>query len=651
VTGAPRWQTAPNASVRTASTPSGGINGVSPVTSAIAAWNSTAGNIAYSYFGQDDTATAGFTSFDSKNAVLYGDPNNEVSPPVVGRGGYWSSGATYSVGGENGFRAIDGGIDVVMDNISFTQSCLNTVLTHELGHTLGFRHANQNPDGSLPCNSLIQDCTTDAIMNSSVDCSWNGILKTYDNNAASTVYGDGPQCTPPTIQTQPQSQTITQGNQANLSVAMTAGSTGPFTYQWYVGTSGNTSSPVPGGTSSTINPSPTSTTMYWVRVTGQCAPAADSSTATVTVNTATCTPPSIQTQPQDKIITAGQQANLFVGASGTQQLTFQWYFGASGDTSQPVFGQTNATLTHAPTQTTSYWVRVTGQCAPVADSRSATVTVNQSECTAPVINQQPLSQTITQGTTATLTVGAAGTGPLVYQWFIGTPPTGTQTGSNLASLQVSPTVTTSYWVRVIGQCDPPAVSNAATVTVTSCQLPVITTEPGDQSIASGASATLSIAATGATTITWYRGPAGNKAIPIGVGNSVNTGALTQTTQFWANLTNTCGEKASRTVTVNVGSACTAPSITSVTPSMTIYKGSLITLNVLATGTAALHYQWYEGPTGNTTKPVGIDLSTFVTGPVNAETRFWVKVTNSCGNASSSTIDVNLHSSRRRSSRH
>ncbi len=95
-------------------------------------------------------------------------------------------------------------------------------------------------------------------------------------------------------------------------------------------------------------------------------------TKTVTINT--CTAPSITSQPSSTTIVTGQTATLSVTASGTATLSYQWYTGNSGNTSLPVGGGTNASLTVSPASTTSYWVRVTNGCG-TADSVTATVTV------------------------------------------------------------------------------------------------------------------------------------------------------------------------------------------------------------------------------------------------------------------------------------
>lgn len=85
----------------------------------------------------------------------------------------------------------------------------------------------------------------------------------------------------PTITVQPASVTIRKNTTAMLSVS--ASSPRPMTYQWYLGSSGNTTSPIPGATSSSYTtPKLQSTTSYWVRVTNSCG-ATNSATATVTV--------------------------------------------------------------------------------------------------------------------------------------------------------------------------------------------------------------------------------------------------------------------------------------------------------------------------------------------------------------------------------
>jgi hypothetical protein len=85
------------------------------------------------------------------------------------------------------------------------------------------------------------------------------------------------------IATQPASTTINSGQSATLSVV--AAGSGPFSYQWYDGTSGVTTTPVGTNSSSFTTPALSATKSYWVRVTSTCNGTAgvNSNTATVTV--------------------------------------------------------------------------------------------------------------------------------------------------------------------------------------------------------------------------------------------------------------------------------------------------------------------------------------------------------------------------------
>jgi len=86
-------------------------------------------------------------------------------------------------------------------------------------------------------------------------------------------------CIAPAITSQPQSVAVPAGTGVTLSVGATGTS---LTYQWYVGTTGVTTTPITGATGASVNVTPASTTTYWVRVSNSCG-MADSASATVTV--------------------------------------------------------------------------------------------------------------------------------------------------------------------------------------------------------------------------------------------------------------------------------------------------------------------------------------------------------------------------------
>jgi hypothetical protein len=151
-------------------------------------------------------------------------------------------------------------------------------------------------------------------------------------------------------------------------------------YQWFIGTAGNTDSPIAGATAASYTtPALSTTTRYWVRVSNP-GGSANSVTATITVNPG---PPVITRQPEDQTITAGQTATLVLEAAGAPPLSYQWYQGPTGTTTNPVAGATSANFTTPPlSATTQYWARVSNNLG-AADSRTVTVTV--SALTPPVL--------------------------------------------------------------------------------------------------------------------------------------------------------------------------------------------------------------------------------------------------------------------------
>ena len=117
-----------------------------------------------------------------------------------------------------------------------------------------------------------------------------------------------------------------------------------------------------------------------------------------------CTEPSITAQPQGQSIPSGQTGTLSVTATGTPPLTYQWYQGASGDTSTPLGANASSFTTPALTATTSYWVRVSNACGH-DDSAAATTTVmpcalSCSASVTPSTSAAPVAASFTSGVNA-----------------------------------------------------------------------------------------------------------------------------------------------------------------------------------------------------------------------------------------------------------
>lgn len=303
-----RWNVFPNAVnwySGTTTEPGAPGGGATAIQAAIASWDNDCGsNVNYVYAGTDDgTHTQGLHGPDGRNTVLFERDLSAwgVSPftctsnsysGTLGLGGVTSASGQNTVNGETFVTTTEG--DVEMNRglanctLLFNSGDFNSAVTHEIGHTLGFRHSDQNRTSDAACTSDTSlECSNTAIMKSFVAAGLNAALQTWDQHAVQAVYPGNvcapttpPTCTAPSITQQPASTSITAGGSTTLSVSSTG--TTPLSYQWYVGSSGNTASPIAGATGSSVTVSPTSTTSYWVRVSNSCG-SANSSTATVTI--------------------------------------------------------------------------------------------------------------------------------------------------------------------------------------------------------------------------------------------------------------------------------------------------------------------------------------------------------------------------------
>src|SRR6185312_6399383 len=121
------------------------------------------------------------------------------------------------------------------------------------------------------------------------------------------------------------------------------------------------------------------------------------------------------TQPTNQSLPVGATAVFAVTAAGTAPLNYQWSCNGTN-----LNGATNTTLTLSNVQLTdtgNYIVTVANLYG-ATNSATATLTVFGLP---PFITNQPASQSVFVGGSATFGVAARGTAPLIYQWsFNGT---------------------------------------------------------------------------------------------------------------------------------------------------------------------------------------------------------------------------------------
>jgi hypothetical protein len=348
-------------------------------------------------------------------------------------------------------------------------------------------------------------------------------------------------------------------------------------------------------------------------------------------------------------ITTGASSQITVSANGTAPLTYQLMRGnPPSGTSVGSASSSPILNTPALTITTTFYVDVSNSCGRLSTDP---VTITVQACSPPTTATASANPgSILAGTSTSLIVGSNGTGPLSYQWFTGNPPNGTAIPfANTQSISQSPSTNTTYYAQVSNSCGGPINSSPVTVTVTqSCTAPsnaVATATPG--TINAGQTSNLAVTASGTgLTFQWFTGnPPNGTSIPGATGANVPV-TPSATTTYFARVTGQCGTLDSNpvTVTVNVTPTCIDPTITTHPAGAIVLSGTSAVLNVEAGGTAPLHYQWFEGPTGDTSKPRGTDSPAFNTGAMTKKTQFWVQVRGNCtgdkrANSNTATVDV------------
>ena len=263
---------------------------------------------------------------------------------------------------------------------------------------------------------------------------------------------------------------------------------------------------------------------------------------------------------------------------------------------------------------------------------------------APTITTPPANQTVAAGQTATFTVVAGGTAPLSYQW----QKNGANiTGATSASYTTPITTTAdsgSAFAVVVTNTAGTVTSAAATLTVTAAAVaPTITTQPANQTVTAGQTATFTVVAAGTAPLTyqWQK----NGANLTGATSASYTTPATTTADsgstFRVVVANTAGTVTSAAATLTVTAAAVAPTITTPPANQTVTAGQTATFTVVAGGTAPLSYQWQKSGV-NIAGATSASYTTLVTTTTDSGSTFDVVVTNTAGTVTSAaaTLTVN-----------
>jgi pectate lyase len=393
-------------------------------------------------------------SFNNATPMDLRKRTNLTDPSLLGTGGDWTSLGT-GPGNTNNFPGITEGGQYTLqfsaqrtdvNSIQFTVTWFNT----STGATL----------------------STSVMDTSATNFSFDGIglrPQTGATSATGIVFNEVrvelvPAGTPPSINSQPQDQSIFTGQNAAFTVAVSG--TPPFSYQWYY----NNDTPLANGTNATLiitNAQLSDTGGYSVIVTNAIN-SVESDTAELTVTTPSA--PVIVSQPQGLTVFPGQSASFSVDADGSAPLTYQWYY----NTNTLLTNATSSTLTLTniqPAADGTYSV-IVGNFVSSTNSDFAELSVDTNPV-APAFTLEPVSVSVLNGGTAVFNATAIGTAPIVYQWNKNNTPVSGATNPTLTLANVQSTDAGSYTLSASNNVGG-ALSSPAILTVIPF-IPVVNT--------------------------------------------------------------------------------------------------------------------------------------------------------------------------------
>lgn len=355
---------------------------------------------------------------------------------------------------------------------------------------------------------------------------------------------------------------ICQGSAANLSVTGTADS-----YEWTPADGLNTDI----GTA--VIASPETTATYTVTGTKDGCSGFDQVEVTVTPNTA------ILSQPSNKVVCIGTEANFDILADGTGTLLYQWFFN-----DEMISGATSSSYTIVVAEEVNagnYKCEVTSDCGDAIMSNEVTLTVNP-EIT---ISNHPEDMFACLGEEVGFSVIATGTN-VEYQWMKGAVTLGGETSSELVINSLSASNAGDYHCVLTSECSDPVNSEVATLSIYAET--EIVTDPENQVICLGDEVEFTVEALGENlTYQWKKDDVDIESANSYTYTILET-SIEDEAEYKCEVIGECGtiESIAATLTLNpITEIITQPL------DMAICIGTDFELTIEATGTGNLEYQW------------------------------------------------------------
>ena len=199
-----RWTTFPSAvNWNRGSSEAGLTNGGSDaINNAFNAWNSDTGsNVNYVLATTTANSSGSNDLHDGVNNIVFDKTNIGTAftcsgGGLLGLGGVTLASGSNMLAGETFFSNVEG--DVSMNQgvapcigvvPGITLADFTSSITHEVGHTLGFRHSDKTRVNTAACTTIsTYDCSSNAIMTAILVNGLNFTLQTWDQHAVESLY-------------------------------------------------------------------------------------------------------------------------------------------------------------------------------------------------------------------------------------------------------------------------------------------------------------------------------------------------------------------------------------------------------------------------------------------------------------------------------
>jgi gliding motility-associated-like protein len=431
-----------------------------------------------------------------------------------------------------------------------------------------------------------------------------------------------------TLSASPIGATVTANNicpNSPTTLNVTGGVLGTgATWEWYQGSCGGIY--VGSGNSLTVNP--TASTTYFVRAQGNCNTTGCSSVS-VNVIPNSIAPASV-IAGQTSVCPGGNTTLTVNGGTLAPGDVWTWYENACGaGVSIGLGNMIGVTVT----ANTTYFVRAEGPCG---FSNCASATVNVNTVSTPPTSVTATNATICTGQSTVLNVsgGTLGTGAN-WVWYSGSCGGGPVGTGN--SISVTPTATTTYFVRGEGTCGNSSCESITINVGAGVPTPTAITI-ATNNICPGASTNLTVVGavlpTGYTYV-WYTGAC--SAVPVGVGTTISV-SPNATETYYVSAVGTCGATpcASNTVTVLPGNIAPV-GITASNNNFCKGESTVLTVNG-GSLLAGSQWTWYSNSCGGTS--IGTGNSITVT-PANSSTYYVRGEGGACGSTACASVFISV----------